>query len=258
MLIHSARKPYRQKNASAFRPRPYVSESRGAVRQEQVILGAAFTCGLNREVIEFFPYGSQVEYELIRSIDTVSQPARVTIGVAETDAFPAGGFLRIDGQSGNIPPFKIIEELQKQYDVQPVSLVEPLQVWNETEDDFSMENLSKGINSGGPKLQYDVMLVIQPSKMSPTELDNLLKAIEAGQPTVIFEDPAAMQPSMRQRVPPTAQPRLARMPRGGSSESPKINKLWRLLGISVSGDQAGEQFAPNLLWQKYNPYRRGR
>ena len=77
--LHTTVEPFSQEAVNAekrfgIKPRPYVSESRGAVRREQVILGAAFTCGLNREVIDFFPYGSQVEYELIRSIDTVAQP----------------------------------------------------------------------------------------------------------------------------------------------------------------------------------------
>ena len=83
-----------------------------------------------------------------------------------------------------------------------------------------------------------------------------MKAIEAGQPTVIFEDPAAIQPSLRQRVLGTPQARLERMPRGGTAETGQINNLWRLLGISMSGIQAGEQRIPDLVWQRYNPYRR--
>ena len=40
--------------------------------------------------------------------------------------------------------------------------------------------------------RYDVLVAIQPSKMSPEELQNLIAAMHKGQPTLILEDPFMM------------------------------------------------------------------
>ena len=61
----------------------------------------------------------------------------------------------------------LIEELEKQYDVEQVNLSEPL-----TPD------------------KYDTLLVVQPSSLDPQQLGNLVAAVGQGQPTAIFEDPA--------------------------------------------------------------------
>ena len=73
-----------------IRPRKIASVSRGAQRIEDVILGVAFQCGLERVVIPFIPYGMPVEYELMRSINTVSKSQRKTIGIVDTDLFIVG------------------------------------------------------------------------------------------------------------------------------------------------------------------------
>lgn len=244
-----------------IRPVPYVSESRGAVRREQVILGVAFTCGLDREVIEFFPYGSQVEYELVRSINTVAQPQKARIGIVETDVFAAGGMYQIAGRRFSFPAMGIANELRKQYEVESVSLAEPYKVFAEVEQDTSMEAATSG-NLLGKQFRYDVLVVIQPSRMTPAELDNLIAAIQAGQPTVIFEDPLPRQVSVAgnkdipRRIYPTVAPRVDNFPRGGSVESCRITDLWAALGITVSGTTREGRFWPNLVWQKYNPYKR--
>lgn len=244
-----------------IRPIPYVSESRGAVRQEQVILGAAFTCGLDREVIEFFPYGSQVEYELVRSINTVAKESRGRIGIVETDVLAAGGLYQFNGRQFSVPKLGIVSELQKQYQVERVSMNEPYEVFAEVETDMSMDALASG-TSVGKQFRNQVLLVIQPSRMSPTEMENLIAAIKAGQPMIILEDPFARQPSIGPsqekpaRVGFTAEPRAQSLPRGGSTESCKITDLWAALGIAVSGVVRDGSFLPNMVWQKYNPYQR--
>ena len=264
--LHTNVEPFSQEAILAekrfgIRPVPYVSESRGAVRQEQVILGAAFTCGLDREVIEFFPYGSQVEYELVRSINTVAQDRRARIGVVETDVLAAGGLYQINGRRFAVPALGIVDELKKQYDVERVTMSEPFEVFSEVEEDISLDAVTSG-DVLGKQFRYEVLLVIQPSKMSPPELENLIAAIRAGQPTIIFEDPFPRQasiaagPNQPARVGYTFRSRDANFPRGGSTESCKINDLWAALGISVAGTADDGRFFPNLAWQKYNPYQR--
>ncbi len=95
--IHNNLEPFSEEAALAeeqygIRPEQIRIRSRGAISDEEIILGAAFRCGLQKVVVPFFDYGIPVEYELIRSINTVSQTDRKTIGVVRTDAQLFGGF----------------------------------------------------------------------------------------------------------------------------------------------------------------------
>ena len=47
-------------------PVTVLSRERGAFRDEDIFLGCAFTCGLEKVVVPFFDRGTPVEYELIR------------------------------------------------------------------------------------------------------------------------------------------------------------------------------------------------
>ncbi len=84
--IHNNLEPFSEAAALAeeqfgIRPQAIRVRSRGTISEEQVILGAAFRCGVQKVVVPFFDYGMQVEYELIRSINTVARNERKTIGV---------------------------------------------------------------------------------------------------------------------------------------------------------------------------------
>ena len=54
--------------------------------------GMAFISGLDKVVVPFVDRGIPVEYEVVRSIATVSQQQRRRIGVVQTDARLFGGF----------------------------------------------------------------------------------------------------------------------------------------------------------------------
>ena len=64
-----------------IRPVRVTSQTRGANRDEDVILGVAFSSGLERIVLPFLPYGMPIEYELMRSINTVARSQRKTVGI---------------------------------------------------------------------------------------------------------------------------------------------------------------------------------
>ena len=216
-------------------PVTVLSRERGAFRDEDVFLGCAFTCGLEKVVVPFFDRGTPVEYELIRSICTVAEQKRKRLGVVATDADLFGGFDMASGQQRPRQP--VLEELEKQYEVVQVDPAAPI---TET---------------------YDVLMVVQPSSLGPEQMNNFVAAVRAGQPVAIFEDPL---PVLMNSVPGTSQPR-----RGGGGamamfqqqSQPKgdLSQLWDVLGLELSAGsgrplmgQMGS--SPYVVWQDYNPH----
>jgi ABC-2 type transport system permease protein len=98
--------------------------------------------------------------------------------------------------------------------------------------------------------KYDVLLAVQPSSLTPEQMDHFITAVETGQPTAIFEDPFPMD----QNVPGTSAPKRPQQqgmfgggrPQGGPKGD--IGRLWNDLGVDFSADQ--------VIWQRYNPYPR--
>ncbi len=252
--LHTGMKPFSEEADLArkrfnIRPQPVQTRSEGAIQRKDVILGAAFTCGLDRVVVPFFDYGIPVEYELIRSINTVARSERKTIGVVRTDAALMGSPRQAGMPTQATSKSAIIIELEKQYDVEEVDPSSPITVWLKDEEDGVTESL-----------RYDALLVVQPSSLGPQELANVVNAIKEGQPTAVFEDtmPVFFQ------VPGTVDPKQSQMSMfGGGQPIPKgdMNALWSLLQIKVQGkSNAVSQlnptmtFMPDIVWQAYNPY----
>ncbi|NIR48555.1 ABC transporter, partial [candidate division KSB1 bacterium] len=188
----------------------------------QVFMGVAFTCGAEEEVIPFFDRGLPVEYELTRSIRVVAKTNRKKIGVLNTEAKLFGGF---DFQSmRSTPPWPVVDELKKQYDVEQVSASEPIEE------------------------EYDALLIALPSSLPQKEMDHLQDYMEAGNPTLLLVDPltiinvglspsekagANMNPFMRNQGPPP-------------KEKGDIHALMTALGVSWNKAQ--------IIWDQYNPH----
>ena len=240
--IHDDLEPFSEQAAMAekrfgIKPQTVRTRTRGAIKDDEIILGAAFTCGLEKVVVPFFDYGVPVEYELTRSIDTVARGERKKLGVVRTDAQMFGGFSFAGGMPQQIPKQEIIDELGKQYDVEEVDPSSPIE-----------------------EGKYDVLLAVQPSSLEPSALDNLMDAIRQGQPTAIFEDP---RPEFLASAPATGEPK--RPPGGGGGmfgggqqpPQPKgdIRQLWDLLGVTSDGEAGMEGlYQPEIAWQNYMPY----
>jgi len=260
--IHPPVEPYSQEAIEAeqrfgIRPQRVVSETRGALREEEVILGVALSRGLERVVIPFFSYGMSVESELMRAISKLSPGRRKQIGIVVTDAYLNGAVQIVEGRRQPIPRKRIVAELEKQYDVSDVLLNEMPDLWVVDENGQRTRRL------------YDVLLVAQPSKISPQEMGYLLNILKDGQPTVIFEDPYVLSNDFPSREFPNPNDsrqtqRLTLgtvfsrfLPRFETTEKADVQQLWDLLGIQVSGaTQAEMQFVPNIAWSRYNPYPR--
>jgi ABC-2 type transport system permease protein len=230
-LEPSSEEARRAKKQYGIEPQQVRLQHRGRFRDEEVLMGAAIRSGLSKVVIPFFESGIPVEYELVRSINTVAQPRRAKLGILNTDANFMGGFSMAGGGFSRIEKQPIVEELEKQYDVEGVDANDP-------------------IVPG----RYDVLLAIQPSSLNPTQLKNLVDAVKAGIPTAIFEDPL---PVAFQGVPATgAQKRAQGGPFGGGAPQPKgdIQALWKTLGLDIPVHAGFEGINPDIVWQRFNPH----
>ncbi|MEZ6113741.1 MAG: Gldg family protein, partial [Pirellulaceae bacterium] len=134
-------------------PQTVRTRDRGAFKEKEIILGAAFSCGLEKVVVPFFDYGIPVEYELVRSIVTVSEGTRQKLGIVRTDAQLMGGFSFAGGMPQQIPRNELISELEKQFDVEEVDPTSPI-----------------------PTDTYAAILSGQPSSLGPAELNNVVEA----------------------------------------------------------------------------------
>ncbi|MEM1226917.1 MAG: Gldg family protein [Planctomycetota bacterium] len=205
---------------------------KGAYTQKQLILGAAFRSGLEKVVVPIFEYGIPVEYELVRSINTVAKGSRKRIGIVATDARLMGGTVMSGMSMQRVDKHPLIDELAKQYEVEEVDLDGPI---------------SPGM--------YDALIAVQPSSLAPQQFDRLVSAIRDGVPTAVFEDP---RPLGAQYITATGDPKQSPGGMfGGGGPTPKgdIRALWDVLEINVPG-QPGMQgnYNPSLVWQPHNPY----
>jgi ABC-2 type transport system permease protein len=234
-------------------PKEVNDTSQGVFRRDNIYMAVAFTSGLEKVVLPFIDRGVPVEYELVRSLCTVTEQKRKRVGVVESDA-PVFGRFSMQGQSS---PWRLIDELKKQYEVVQVNPTQPIP-------------LHKAAKNPDDKDEgFDVLLAIQPSAMGRPEMEHLIEAIKAGQPTVIFEDPLPFFVD----VPGTSAPRrpqenpMMGMMQQQHSEKGNIKALWKLLGVTFSGASGNDEFSPmafddegmgkeRIIWEDYNPYPR--
>lgn len=221
--------------------RQVQTTSRGSLEVKNVFMGVAVVSGLQKVVIPFVDRGVPVEYELVRSIATVSQQQKKKIGVVTTDVQLFGSF---DPQT--FQPIRnqaIVDELQKQYELVQIDL-QPKDPADKAKDEqLFKEELAS----------LDALMVVQPSTLAPEQLPRLMKAIHTGLPTAVFEDPL---PFFDPNVPgsqasfPRAnrQPGMGGMFGGMQPPPPKadITELWRFLKIAGPYSQ--------IVYQQYNPY----
>lgn len=206
-----------------IRGQQVASRTGGAMNIEDIYLGVAITSGLEKIVVPFFDRGVPVEYELIRSIATVSGEKRKRVAVLQTDAKLFGEFNPQTMSPGRNE--LLVDELEKQYEVTQVNADNPL-----TE-------------------KYDVLLAVQPSSLNEQQMQNFIAAVTSGQPTAVFEDPFPyLDPSVSGTAAPRRPPGGMNMFQQQPPQEPKgnIDGLWQHLGVDF--------FDSKVVWQNYNPY----
>ncbi len=213
-------------------PQLVRGRSRGALQEERIFMGVAVTCGLEKVVIPFFWRGLPMEYELVRSINTVSQQKRKRVGVVQTDVKLLGGpeFDMQTMSAHNLPRQAMIEELQKQYEVVSVDPAKPIE-------------------------KFDVLLVMQPSSLPQLSLHNVIESIRNGQPAAVLEDPL---PAFFAGVAGTTTEKRSQFG-GPAGEKGDIGQLWSLLGVRFASKEHNDPFGPAkssalVIWQDWNPY----
>lgn len=203
----------------------------GSYQQKRIIMGAAFRAGLEKVVVPIFEYGIPVEYELVRSINTVARGERKRVGIVRTDAQMMGGLSMATMR--RIEKHPIVDELSKQYEVEEVNLDAPI---------------GAGV--------YDALVVVQPSSLAPPQFQRLLDAIKLGVPTAIFEDPL---PAARGDITPTGEAKQqsgGMFGMGGGQQIPKgdIRELWDILQLTSKGSPGIQYYNCDIVWQDFNPY----
>jgi ABC-2 type transport system permease protein len=201
------------------------SERGGRSVRDDVYLGIVITSVDEQVVIPFFDKGTPVEYELTRSIRTVTEAKRKILGILRTDAQVTGGF---DMQSfRQLPEWRIAQELKKQYEVKSVS----------------PDELATG--------DFDVLVAVMPSSLTDPEMTNLVNYIERGKPTLIIDDPfPRLQLGLAPRNPKPRPGGPMGMMGGGpmqeKADRGNATQLTRALGIRWN---TGE-----TVWDLYDPH----
>lgn len=161
-------------------PNRVQTDRDGRLQVEDVFLGAVISSPNDQVVMPFFDIGTSIEYELTRSIGTVSKKDRLTVGLLKTDAKVAGGFDM--GSMRNAPEWRIQQELKKQYNVKEISA------------DSKIED------------KIDVLVALMPSSLNQMQFDNLVEYVKSGKPAFILDDPL---PGMDPSVSPSQQKKPA-------------------------------------------------
>ncbi|MDC0646182.1 Gldg family protein [Opitutales bacterium] len=209
---------YGVENQNGVTPPLFVMEGGRMVPwQKDLYMGIVCKGDKGQQTIPFLFKGLPVEYEIVRTINSVSgSHQKKTLGVFATDApvlGTAGMGIMGFNLGGGTPAWEFFTELNKQYDVQEV-----------TGGELSPED-------------YDALVVVQPSTLDNEKMDDLVAAIKSGIPTAIFEDPL---PLIQGSVTGTYEPRRnnnSGPDQGGSApEKGDLNKLWDLLQVNFNLD----------------------
>ncbi len=216
-------------------PMMVFTDEDGRRGTQEVFMGVVVSSPVDEVVVPVFEAGTPIEYELTRSIRTVANETRLTVGMLTTDAKVGGGF---DMQSfRQSPEWRIQTELKKQYKVEQVPADAPID-----------------------EKKYDVLMAVWPSSLNPQQLQNLVTYVKNGKPTLIFEDPLPYFDGQGQNAPRLPKPRAGGM-FGGMNQPPepkaddgKLTSLLRVLEIAwdngqVVFDLAGVNLHPEFAGQ---------
>ena len=195
-----------------IQPQAVLTERDGRRSEAEVYLGAVVISSYDKVVVPFFGKGLPIEYELTRSVQTVANKKRHTVGILQTDASIVG-----------TREWRIVSELKKQYDIKTVSS-------------------ASAINGE----DFDVLLAVLPSSLTGPEMDRLVDYVKSGKPTLIFDDPFPLAFSngfgvsnapRQPKIDPSGMGMMGRRnPPEKKADDGRASRLTRALGINWSHD----------------------
>ncbi len=181
---------------------------------QEVFMGVVISSPVDEVVVPIFEAGTSIEYELTRSIRTVANEKRLTVGILTTDARVAGGFDMTNFRQ--LPEWRIQTELKKQYKVEQVAADSPID-----------------------EKKFDVLIAVMPSSLSPMQLPNLVDYVKKGRPTLIFDDPLPVFDGAGTQAPRMPKPKQGGMmgqfnqqPPEPKAEEGKLTSLLKVLEIA--------------------------
>lgn len=206
-------------------PETVQTEVDGKFSAEHVFMGARISSATDEVVVPVFRPGTPIEYELTRSVRTVSKDKRLTVGVLTTDA-------RVMGMSNE---WRIVKELKQQYNVEEVSP-----------------------DSAIDEKKYDVLIAVLPSSLTAPQLNNLVDYVKKGRPTLLFDDPFPL--SIGGGFGATSCPRQQKPKPGGmfggmggpppepKADEGKLTPLLKELNLAWDNGE--------IAWDSFNPHPR--
>jgi len=214
-----------QAKVFGIEPEKIFSEREGRRVEDDVYMGLVVTSSYDEVVSPFIGAGTPIEYEITRSISTVTNQERLTVGILTTDA-------------NLISPsreWQIVTELKNAYNVVEVSP-------------------ASEIKADG----FDVLIAAMPSSLTEPEMENFLSYVRAGHPVMIFDDPFPLFMGGSGTV--TNAPRQPKPSPGGNmgmmgmrqpqgppkADGGRATALVNLLQIEWVYDQ--------IVWDTYNPH----
>lgn len=210
-------------------PRMMREEVAGEIVEKDVFMGFVVTGNYDEVVVPFLDKGSSVEYELTRSVRTVSQKKRQTVGILENDLQITGG--RDMQTFRERPEWRFVRELKKQFRVVNVS------------PDSAIKADS-----------IDVLVAVMPSMLTTPQMQNLVAYVDGGHPILIFDDPAPyFVPGGLQMAPRMPKPQQGGMFGQGPQPEPKASngkatELLSALKIAWNIDE--------IVFDRDNPHRK--
>ncbi len=191
---------------------------------QEIFMGVVISSPVDEVVVPVFEAGTPIEYELTRSIRTVANEKRLTVGMLTTDSKVAGGLDMATFRQS--PEWRIQTELKKQYKVEQVPADMPID-----------------------EKKYDVLMAVCPSSLNAQQMQNFVAYVKKGRPTLVFDDPLPYFDGGGQNAPRLPKPRPGGM-FGGMNQPPepkaddgKLTSLMRVLEIVWDNGQVVFDFA---------------
>ena len=239
------------------------SDVGGRMVEQDVFLGVNIFSPNSDVTLPFLGEGTSLEYELSRSIATVSDKSdKLTIGILDTDAHFGGP--EIEGRRIPWAYNSAIDELKKQFTLKYIDAADlpdylPAEEANEADANPDSEEADSPTKPSA-KTPPSVLVVADPSSLDQSGMESLVSYVKAGNKAVIMADPlpffwtyqnpiglGVLNAPRQPRVPPQSQyAEILTSSMAPKADGGRATALLELLGIEWDYGQT--------VWSISNPH----